>query len=102
MTSSRARRHTKYIGTIDDEAIGSSSDATIRGSVSSNVDLVIPTAVCRDPSVCAVSAASHLRNYFCDLRVNRTAAVAAPAQQRVEKARELGRVRLDYSKSACG
>src|SRR6516162_11892632 len=46
LTSWRARWHTKYIGTMEEAAMGSSSTATILGSAFSNVVLVILTLVC--------------------------------------------------------
>src|SRR5208337_5466770 len=58
LTSWRARSQTKYIGTIEEVAIGSSRVATILGRVSSKIDLEIVTLVWFDPSRRAVCAAS--------------------------------------------
>src|SRR5580692_4229755 len=46
------------MGTIDDEAIGSSKHETMCGSASSNVFLSRTTEVCWEPNRAAVSAAS--------------------------------------------
>src|SRR5260370_38130632 len=46
------------MGTIEDDAIGSSKHATILGSASSNVSLSSSTAVCSEENLPAVSAAS--------------------------------------------
>src|SRR5208282_426915 len=58
LTSCRALSQTKYMGTIEDDAIGSSRQATILGRASSKPSRSSITSECFEENIAAVSLAS--------------------------------------------